>query len=78
MKAGQKWSSDLTPSMGGVLTQTVSYTDSSGTRWLLPYDGSTSGGGPYSQYSVPPGRPWVLSTSPITGYTLSNILTGRR
>ena len=74
--AGQGWSSSLTPSMGGVLTQTVSFTDSAGTRWLFPYYGSTSGNGPFSQYDIPPGQPWTLSTSPITGYTLSNILTG--
>ncbi len=74
--AGQGWSSSLTPAMGGVLTQTVSFTDSAGTRWLFPYDGSTSGNGPFSQYDIPPGQPWGLSTSPITGYTLSNILTG--
>jgi len=64
--AGQGWSDTLTPSMGGVLTQTVSYTDSAGTRWLFPYYGSASGGGPYSQYDIPPGQPWVLATSPIT------------
>jgi len=74
--AGQGWSDSLTPSMGGVLTQTVSFTDSAGTRWLFPYYGSTSGSGPYSQYDIPPGQPWALSTAPITGYTLSNILTG--
>jgi len=53
--AGQGWNTDLSPSMGGVLTQTVSFTDTSGTRWLFPYFGNTGGNGPFSQYDIPPG-----------------------
>jgi len=74
--AGQGWSDNLTASMGGVLTQTVVFTDAAGTQWDFPYYGPTSGNGPYMAYDSPPGQPWQLSTSPITGYSLTNFLTG--
>ncbi len=74
--AGPGWISDLTPSMGGVLTQTVVYTDASGARWDFPYQGNPGGSGPYTAYGTPPGQPWLLSTSPITGYVLTNYLSG--
>ncbi len=62
--------------MGGVLTQTVVYTDASGAQWNFPYQGNPGGSGPYTAYGTPPGQPWLLSTSPITGYTLTDYLTG--
>ena len=38
--AGQGWQTSLTPSMGGGLTSTVSYTDATGAVWLFPYTGA--------------------------------------
>jgi len=35
--AGQGWSGSLTPSMGGVLTDTVVYTADDGATWYFPY-----------------------------------------
>jgi N-acetylneuraminic acid mutarotase len=76
--AGAGWSTDLTPSMGGVLTDTVTYTDSSGTAWSFPYGGLITDTAPYTAYQVPGGQPWQLTAAPTgtTGYTLTNILTG--
>jgi RHS repeat-associated protein len=76
--AGAGWSTDLTPSMGGVLTDTVTYTDSSGTAWFFPYTGLITDTAPYTAYQVPGGQPWQLTAAPTgtTGYTLTNILTG--
>jgi len=62
--------------MGRVLTQTVVYTDASGARWDFPYQGNPGGNGPYTAYGSPPGQPWLLSTSPITGFVLTDYLTG--
>jgi len=74
--ASNGWVSTLTPSMSGALVQTVAYTDTSGAVWLFPYKGSPTDSPPYTTYQIPPGQPWRLSTSPSTGYTLSNVLTG--
>jgi len=74
--AGQGWSTPLSRAMGGVLTATVTYTDDTGMAWPFIYQGQATASSPYTAYSAPPGQPWTLATSPITGYTLSNILTG--
>ncbi len=72
---GSGLTSDLTPALGGVLTGTVVYTDSTGAQWSFPYTGTLPGTPPYTSYNTPPGLPWQLSTS-TSGYTLTNILTG--
>ncbi len=74
--ASNGWVSTLTPSLGGVLTQTMAYTDASGAVWLFPYKGSLTASAPYTAYQIPAGQPWRLVTSPITGSTLSNVLSG--
>jgi len=66
--------SSLTPSMGGVLTATVSYTDGSGAVWPFVYTGSPTAAPPYTAYRTPPGQPWQLAAS-TAGYTLTNVLT---
>jgi YD repeat-containing protein len=72
---GQGWSSSLTLSMGGTLTGTVLYTDTTGATYALTYTGSPGDPGPYTSYTVPAGEPWQLTAS-TTGYTLTNILNG--
>ncbi len=42
----------------------------------FPYQGAPGGSGPYTAYGAPPGQPWLLSTSPLTGFVLTNFLTG--
>ncbi len=69
------WSSSLTSRMGGVLTGTVLYTDTSGAVWAFPYQGNPTDAAPYTTYRIPPGMPWQLSTS-STGYVLTNFLSG--
>ena len=71
--AGQGWQTSLTPSMGGGLTSTVSYTDATGAVWLFPYTGALTAPAPYTAYQTPAGLPWALSTS-TAGYTLANVL----
>jgi len=66
--------SNLTSSMGGALTATVSYTDGSGAVWPFVYTGSSTAAPPYTAYRTPPGQPWQLTTS-TAGYTLTDILT---
>ncbi len=74
--AGQGWSTNLTQSMGGVLTATVTFTDETGMTWPFTYSGPlTPTAGLYTAYSAPPGRPWQLITS-NGGYTLTNFLSG--
>jgi hypothetical protein len=73
--AGQGWQTSLTPSMGGGLTSTVSYTDATGAVWLFPYTGAPTATAPYTTYQTPAGRPWALTTS-TAGYTLTNVLSG--
>ncbi len=70
------WVNSLTLSMGGVLTQTIALTDATGAVWQFPYKGSPTDSAPYTTYQIPAGQPWSVATSPITGYTLSNLLTG--
>ncbi len=74
--ASNGWVSSLTPAIGGALTQTVVYTDASGAVWLFSYKGSPTDSPPYTTYQPPAGQPWQLTTSPITGYSLANVLTG--
>src|SRR5579883_248662 len=78
--AGQGWLTSLTPSLGGVLTETVVFTDESGATWPFTYTGSLPGSAPFASYQTTPGLPWQLSTTNLVtatvGYTLSNILTG--
>ena len=73
--AGQGWQTSLTPSMGGGLTSTVSYTDATGAVWLFPYTGPLTATAPYTTYQTPAGLPWALTTS-TAGYTLTNVLSG--
>jgi hypothetical protein len=73
--AGQGWQTSLTPSMGGGLTSTVSYTDATGAGWLFPYTGAPTDPPPYTTYQTPNGLPWALTTS-TAGYTLTNVLSG--
>jgi len=68
------WTSSLTPRMGGLLTGTVLYTDTSGAVWAFPYQGSPTDAPPYTNYAVTPGKPWQLSTS-SSGYALTNFLS---
>jgi len=72
--SGVGWQSSLTPSMGGPLQGTVVYTDSSGAVWPFVYTGPLGAKGPYTAYTVAPGRPWQLTTS-TAGYTLTDFLT---
>jgi hypothetical protein len=72
--AGQGWQTSLTPSMGGPLTSTVSFTDATGAVWLFPYTVAPTAPPPYTTYQTPSGLPWALSTS-TAGYTLTNVLT---
>jgi len=76
--AGQGWSSSLSPSIGGAITGTLTFTDDTGAAWPLTYTGSLSADGPYTAYSPPPGMPWQLTvaTAPTTAYTLTDFLTG--
>ncbi|HXT37623.1 MAG TPA: SBBP repeat-containing protein, partial [Chloroflexota bacterium] len=77
--AGQGWSTDLTPSMTGSLTETVVYHDATGAAWPFTYTGPYSATGTLTSYNAPPGLPWQLSTTTITGtatYTLTDVLTG--
>ncbi len=76
--AGQGWSSSLSPSIGGAITGTLTFTDDTGASWPLTYTGSLSADGPYTAYSPPPGMPWQLTvaTAPTTAYTLTDFLTG--
>src|SRR5579883_615619 len=78
--AGQGWLTSLTPSLGGVLTETVVFTDESGATWPFTYTGSLPGSAPFASYQTTPGLPWQLSTNNLVtstvGYTLSNILSG--
>ncbi len=67
------WTSSLTPRMGGVLTQTVLYTDTSGAVWSFPYLGGRADASPYTSYYTTPGKPWRLSTS-STSYVLTRLL----
>jgi len=73
--AGQGWVTDLTPRMGGALTHTVTYTDTTGAVWPFVYNGGPADPGPYISYSTPAGLPWQLTAS-AAAYTLTNILTG--
>jgi len=74
--AGQGWSTNLTRSMGGLLTATVTYTDQTGMTWPFTYSGSlTPTAGLYTAYNAPPGQPWQLAAS-TAGYTLTNFLSG--
>jgi len=72
---GAGWVDSLTPSMGGVLTATVTYTDATGASWPFRYTGTLTQTSPYTSYTAPPGMPWQLTTT-SAGYTLTNILTG--
>ncbi len=69
------WVDSLTPSMGGVLTATVTFTDATGASWPFRYTGTLTQTSPYMSYTSPPGMPWQLTTT-SAGYTLTNILTG--
>jgi len=73
--AGQGWLTSFTPSIGGALTRTVTYTSISGAIWPFTYTGSLGAGPPYTAYTTPSGLPWQLATS-SAGYTLTNYLTG--
>ncbi len=73
--AGAGWVSSLTPSMGGVLTGTVVFTDDTGAAWPFTYTGSLTDTSPYTAYAPAPGMPWQLTAS-LSGYTLTNYLTG--
>jgi YD repeat-containing protein len=76
--AGQGWLTNLDVGMTGVLTQTVWYTDGTGATWPFTYTGNLTDTGTLTAYETPPGLPWQLSTTTITGtvgYTLSNVLT---
>ena len=74
---GQGWQSSLSPSVGGALTGTVMFTDTTGATWPFTATGAVSD---TMAYSTSPGLPWRLTASsiPTTGtasYTLTNILT---
>jgi len=73
--AGQGWLTSFTPSIGGALTRTVTYTSISGAIWPFTYTGSLGAGPPYTAYTTPSGLPWQLATS-SADYTLTNYLTG--
>jgi len=74
--AGQGWLTNLSSSMGGVLTATVSYTAGDGTVWPFTYSGTlTPTAGLYTAYRAPAGQPWQLTAS-AGGYTLTNFLSG--
>jgi len=79
--AGQGWVSALTPQMGGSLTGTVVFTDSSGAVWPLVYSGDLTATSSYTAYNPPSALPWQLATSAsitgvTTGYTLTDFLSG--
>ncbi len=78
--AGQGWFDNVTPSMGGVLTQTVALTDASGQVWPFTYGGALTASAPYTTYVGPPGLPWQLwatnAPGATVGYSLTNFLTG--
>jgi len=78
--AGQGWNTDLTASMGGVLTGTVVFTDATGMQYPFVYLGGPADTSPFTSYAPVPGQPWTLTAtadgSGTTGYTIANYLTG--
>src|SRR5581483_3541539 len=70
---GEGWRTDLAPHIGGVLTETVVFTDSTGALWPFQFTGNPTSSGPYTSYTSVPGEPWQLSAS-TAGYTLTNVL----
>ncbi len=78
---GQGWLSELTPSIGGVLTGTVVYTDATGATWPFVYAGNVTDTAPFTDYTSPPGYPWQLAATNLArqtvGYTLTNILSSQ-
>jgi len=78
--AGQGWNTELTASMGGVLTETVVFTDATGAHYPFVYLGGPADTSPFTSYAPAPGQPWTLTAtadgSGTTGYTLTDFLTG--
>jgi len=82
---GQGWQSSLSPSVGGVLTGTMVFTDTTGATWPFTATNaasatSASTTAATAAYTTPPGLPWQLiaSSAPMSGtasYTLTNILS---
>jgi len=72
------WTNTAMPTIGGVVTGTIVYTDDTGATWPFTFAGGPAATAPYTTYTSPPSLPWQLSVAvaPSTAYTLSNILTG--